>query len=118
VPWEGGGVGLDLSGLDLGGEEVGREREREGEYIASFIACGDLSAWDSDATYQLEGERVVLEPIQQPTAPPYKTALEMRRVLAGEGKGRDREVRREKKGRAKKKEEEESEKGIVGEEGV
>lgn len=63
-------------------------------YIAPFIACGDLSAYDSDATNQLPevdefGQvRVGMDPIQPPTAPPYKTALELRRQLGGGG-GRD-----------------------------
>ncbi|KAK9240809.1 FtsJ-like methyltransferase-domain-containing protein [Lipomyces kononenkoae] len=57
------------------------------EYIASertiapFIACGDLSDYDADATYQLETGvgAISLEPVQKPTAPPYKTALEKKR---------------------------------------
>ena len=107
APWEERGVGLDLSGLDLEGKA---EMDTGKEYIAPFIACGDLSAWDSDATYQLEGERVTLEPVQKPTAPPYKTALEMRRVLAGEGKGREREVKREEREKQKGEREKEREK--------
>lgn len=50
--------------------------------IASFIACGDLSDYDADATYQLEQgvQAVSLDPVQKPTAPPYKTALEKKRA--------------------------------------
>ncbi|KAF8471292.1 FtsJ-like methyltransferase-domain-containing protein [Kalaharituber pfeilii] len=88
----------------------------EMRYIAPFVACGDLSAWDSDATYQLDepGEdseggtegremqgqvrrprkvkvkRESIDPVQKPTAPPYKTALEMRRMMAGGGGGEGR----------------------------
>ncbi|VVT50923.1 uncharacterized protein SAPINGB_P002925 [Magnusiomyces paraingens] len=50
---------------------------------AQFIACGDLSAYDSDATYTLAPEelaRLSLDPVQAPTAPPYKRALELKRA--------------------------------------
>lgn len=90
---------------DDGGDTTTTDTSR---YIPPFIACGDLSAWDSDATYQLDepdpgpnptprngsgaagGKRHTLDPVQNPTAPPYKTALEMRRLMAGELKGRER----------------------------
>lgn len=52
-------------------------------WIAPFVACGDLSAWDSDATYHLPKDRVSLDPVQPPTAPPYKRALELRRQQGG-----------------------------------
>lgn len=67
------------------------ERKQEAWYIAPFIACGDLSAYDSDATNQLPEmdefgqKRASIDPIQPPTAPPYKTALELRRQLGGGG---------------------------------
>ncbi|KAJ8102081.1 FtsJ-like methyltransferase-domain-containing protein [Lipomyces tetrasporus] len=63
--------------LDLESTIAGR---REGA-VAPFIACGDLSDYDADATYQLEKgvQRISLEPVQKPTAPPYKTALEKKR---------------------------------------
>lgn len=50
--------------------------------VAPFVACGDLSEYDSDATYTLpsgEGVRVSLDPVQSPTCPPYKRAVEMKR---------------------------------------
>lgn len=49
--------------------------------IASFIACGDLDDIDSDATYSniSDTDRLALNPVQMPTAPPYKKALELRR---------------------------------------
>lgn len=63
------------------------EFESDGEddtrWIAPFVACGDLSAWDSDATYHLPEGRVSLDPVQPPTAPPYKRALELRRQQGG-----------------------------------
>lgn len=52
-------------------------------WIAPFLACGDLSAWDSDATYRLQEGHVSLPPVQPPTAPPYKEALERRRQQGG-----------------------------------
>ncbi|KAI9714155.1 MAG: hypothetical protein M1812_006483 [Candelaria pacifica] len=65
-----------------------QDSEAEGEdedvrWIAPFLACGDLSAWDSEATYKLPKDYVSLDPIQPPTAPPYKRALEMRRAAGG-----------------------------------
>lgn len=48
------------------------------KWIAPFIACGDLSAFDSDATYtDVEGQS--LDPIQPPTAPPYRRAVLFKR---------------------------------------
>lgn len=42
-----------------------------------FIACGDLSSWDSDASYALpENDYRPLEAVQLPISPPYKEALE------------------------------------------
>ena len=54
-------------------------------WIPPFLACGDLSAWpwDSDATYQLPEGHVSLPPVQPPTAPPYKEAIEHRRKEGG-----------------------------------
>jgi tRNA (cytidine32/guanosine34-2'-O)-methyltransferase len=60
-------------------------------WIAPFLACGDLSAWDSDATYKLPPGHVSLPPVQPPTAPPYKDAIERRRMEGGAyGKTKDR----------------------------
>ncbi|EXJ69354.1 23S rRNA (-2'-O)-methyltransferase [Cladophialophora psammophila CBS 110553] len=52
-------------------------------YVAPFLACGDLSAWDSDATYKLPEGHVSLDPVQPPTAPPYRLAIEKRRIDGG-----------------------------------
>ena len=52
-------------------------------WIAPFLACGDLSAFDSDASYKLPDGYVSLDPVQPPTAPPYKRALEMRKAAGG-----------------------------------
>lgn len=59
------------------------EEAEANRWIAPFVACGDLSAFDSDATYHLPPEHVVLDPVQPPTAPPYKRALEVRRQQGG-----------------------------------
>lgn len=64
----------------LGEEDGGR---RDGRWIAPFLACGDLSAFDADASYHLPKDRVTLDPVQPPTAPPYKRALEMRKAAGG-----------------------------------
>lgn len=55
--------------------------ELEERAIAKFISCGDLNDGDSDATYTLNSteEKRNLQPVQLPTAPPYKKALEMKR---------------------------------------
>ncbi|KAI1268159.1 FtsJ-like methyltransferase-domain-containing protein [Xylariaceae sp. FL1019] len=58
-------------------------KANESRWIAPFIACGDLSAFDSDASYRLPPNHVSLDPVQPPTAPPYKRALEMRRAHGG-----------------------------------
>lgn len=59
------------------------EEENDNRWIAPFVACGDLSAWDADATYHLPKDRISLDPVQPPTAPPYKRALELRRQQGG-----------------------------------
>ena len=70
--------------IDFGSEDEKDDTEGGGtRWIAPFLACGDLSAYDSDATYHLPKERVSLDPIQPPTAPPYKRALEMRKLAGG-----------------------------------
>jgi tRNA (cytidine32/guanosine34-2'-O)-methyltransferase len=72
--------------LNLSSEEDEIDEDGGGtnqRWIAPFLACGDLSAFDSDATYRLPKDRVVLDPVQPPTAPPYKRALELRRLRGG-----------------------------------
>lgn len=84
--------------LDLGSESEEEDDVEEGgqRWIAPFLACGDLSAYDSDATYNLPKDRVSLDPVQPPTAPPYKRALEMRKLAGGAyGKTKARESRGE-----------------------
>ncbi|KAK4195198.1 FtsJ-like methyltransferase-domain-containing protein [Triangularia verruculosa] len=57
--------------------------DNKNRWIAPFIACGDLSAFDSDASYKLAADHVSLPPVQPPTAPPYKRAIELRRQNGG-----------------------------------
>ncbi|OAA59874.1 FtsJ-like methyltransferase [Niveomyces insectorum RCEF 264] len=52
-------------------------------WIAPFVACGDLAAFDADASYRLPAGYVSLDPVQPPTAPPYKRAIAMRRAAGG-----------------------------------
>lgn len=48
--------------------------------IVPFLACGDLSAYDSDRTYPLGEDYTYTPPTQAPINPPYKKALEMKRA--------------------------------------
>lgn len=49
-----------------------------------FLACGDLSGYDSDRSYPLpkdaDGSYQSLDPVQPPIAPPYKTALQLKKA--------------------------------------
>ena len=47
--------------------------------IVPFLACGDLSAYDSDRTYSLGPEYQYHPPTQQPINPPYQAALHRKR---------------------------------------
>lgn len=47
--------------------------------IVPFLACGDLSAYDSDRDYPLDAGYVYHPPTQGPIDPPYKTAISIRR---------------------------------------
>lgn len=76
--------------------ELDSDSEDDMRWIAPFVACGDLSAWDSDATYHLPKDRISLDPVQPPTAPPYKRALELRRQRGGLYGKTTKEVRKEK----------------------
>ncbi|KAI1211418.1 FtsJ-domain-containing protein [Annulohypoxylon truncatum] len=64
-------------------EDLRQRHENDVRWIAPFIACGDLSAFDSDASYRLPPDHVSLDPVQPPTAPPYKRAIEMRKAFGG-----------------------------------
>ena len=82
----GSGAGI-FGGIVLEREKMGSGeglKDNKDSWIPPFVACGDLSAWDdADATTHLPKDRVSLDPIQPPTAPPYKRALELRRQKGG-----------------------------------
>ncbi|KZF21070.1 FtsJ-domain-containing protein [Xylona heveae TC161] len=63
--------------------DLGSDAQEDNRWVAPFLACGDLSAYDADATYHLPEGWQSLDPVQPPTAPPYKKALEMRRAAGG-----------------------------------
>jgi tRNA (cytidine32/guanosine34-2'-O)-methyltransferase len=69
--------------FELSLSEDEEDARQNGRWIAPFLACGDLSAFDADASYHLPKDRVTLDPVQPPTAPPYKRALEMRKAAGG-----------------------------------
>ena len=50
--------------------------------IVPFMACGDLSAYDSDQTYPLHTAEQYksLSPTQEPINPPYKTACLLKKT--------------------------------------
>lgn len=57
------------------------ELSREERLIVPFLACGDLSGYDADQSYDLPDEHYVsLDPVQPPTAPAYKNALKAKRL--------------------------------------
>jgi tRNA (cytidine32/guanosine34-2'-O)-methyltransferase len=70
--------------IEFDSEDSVDEENSNTRWIAPFLACGDLSAYDADASYHLPKDRQSLDPVQPPTAPPYKRALELRRAAGGE----------------------------------
>lgn len=69
--------------MNIGRASLNKDLEfiEEERKVAPFIACGDLNSVDSDATYALDEnlKSLSLDPVQSPTAPPYKKALELKR---------------------------------------
>lgn len=58
--------------LDFFGHQTAASRRK----LVPFLACGDLSGWDADQSYDLPEEGYqTLPPVQPPTAPAYKTAI-------------------------------------------
>jgi tRNA (cytidine32/guanosine34-2'-O)-methyltransferase len=57
--------------------------ENSMRWIAPFLACGDLSGFDADATYELPPGYISLDPVQPPTNPPYKAAQDRKRADGG-----------------------------------
>ncbi|CAD7700605.1 unnamed protein product [Ostreobium quekettii] len=52
------------------------EQSIENRRLVPFLACGDLSGWDADQNYDLDEGAEILDPVQPPTKPAYKEALE------------------------------------------
>jgi tRNA (cytidine32/guanosine34-2'-O)-methyltransferase len=73
-----GDDGVVRMDVDFHGEVDSSQR-----WIAPFLACGDLSAFDADASHKLPEGHVSLDPVQPPTAPPYRMALEERKKMGG-----------------------------------
>lgn len=52
--------------------------------LVPFMACGDLSGWDADRSYDLPSQGAAgytpLQPVQPPTAPAYKAAIALSRT--------------------------------------
>lgn len=69
--------------LDLGSAARSGDEQANIRWIAPFLACGDLSAFDADASHKLPEGHVSLSPVQPPTAPPYRRALEERKKMGG-----------------------------------
>lgn len=70
-----------ITELELGSED--EDEEEDHRWTAPFLACGDLSSFDADASHRLPKDHVVLDPVQPPTAPPYRRALEERKKMGG-----------------------------------
>ena len=45
--------------------------------ILPFLACGDVSGFDSDRSYPLSEEHVRLDPVQGPIDPPFASMSQM-----------------------------------------
>lgn len=52
------------------------ENKTDSGFIASFLSCGDLNGWDADRNYSLSKDSVYIAPVQPPTNPAYREALE------------------------------------------
>ena len=49
---------------------------RHQEGIVQLLSCGDLTGWDADRNYSLEPDSVYIPPVQPPTNPAYRQAME------------------------------------------
>ncbi len=45
--------------------------------LVPFLACGSLGGYDADQSYALDDTKARLDPVQPPTTPAYKTAIEL-----------------------------------------
>ena len=69
---------------DVDYEETAYERDQRrkdpaNRHFVPFVVCGDLDGWSSDVSYNLPEGYVSLKPVQPPTEPAYKEALEMKK---------------------------------------
>uniref|UniRef100_A0A2N9EZL4 Ribosomal RNA methyltransferase FtsJ domain-containing protein n=1 Tax=Fagus sylvatica TaxID=28930 RepID=A0A2N9EZL4_FAGSY len=78
---------LEKVGSPSGGEDLDCSSgwlEGPNKVYIPFLACGDLSGYDSDRSYPLpkvaDGTYKSLDPVQPPIAPPYKRALELKKA--------------------------------------
>ncbi|KAA3455030.1 FtsJ-like methyltransferase family protein [Gossypium australe] len=78
---------LEMVGSPSGGDDLDCSSgwlEGPNKVYIPFLACGDLSGYDSDRSYPLpkvaDGTYKSLDPVQPPIAPPYKRALEMKKA--------------------------------------
>ena len=63
---------------------VGAQPGMEAQLLIPFLACGDLSGFDADQSYDLPvAGYVPLPPVQPPTAPAYRSAVEQQRQRDG-----------------------------------
>ncbi|XP_078181867.1 S-adenosyl-L-methionine-dependent methyltransferases superfamily protein isoform X1 [Carex rostrata] len=82
-------VGTPSGSSDVSGSDC-RSGWLEGanKVYIPFLACGDLSGYDSDRSYPLPSMQggshsyKSLDPVQPPIAPPYKKALEMKKAAS------------------------------------
>ncbi|KAI9221212.1 FtsJ-like methyltransferase-domain-containing protein [Blastocladiella britannica] len=70
--------------LDLEYDPASDKLTDYNRFIVPFAACGDLSGWDSDMTYSLGEDYTPLAPVQPPTSPAYKQAVERKRQADGQ----------------------------------
>jgi len=71
---------------DVDYEETQEERDIRrlnpaNRHFLPFVVCGDLDGWDSDMSYDLPEGYVSLKPVQPPTEPAYKAALEKKKGI-------------------------------------
>ena len=66
--------------IESGLDKTGSGWDAMHRKLVPFVACGDLSGYDSDKTYSLEEDYKWRDPLQPPTVPPYRAALERKRL--------------------------------------
>jgi tRNA (cytidine32/guanosine34-2'-O)-methyltransferase len=59
-----------------------RESNPVQECLTKFLSCGDMNGWDADRNYSLDPDSEYIPPVQPPTNPAYRDAMEQ------EGRGR------------------------------